>query len=198
MKLKTAIFLVLLAAAEFAPAKPKHPSLPEVFETAKTVHVETLDARDITDISLDPEIRNTILDVQDAIQDWGRYSLSRSRREADLILVVYKGRLRNSSNDAPTLSIPRSSNIPTSRAPIQNPSDASQGPNGSTSPDSFNVEGDDLKVYTLGPDGKLKDMLWHRELDRGLDAPNLILLRQLEHEVDKAYPNPPATSRSNP
>jgi hypothetical protein len=198
MKLRPAICLVLLVLAGFASAKPKHNSLPEVFETAKTVHVETLDARDITDITLDPEIRETILDVQDAIQHWGRYSLSRSRHEADLILVVYKGRLRSGSDDTPTLSIPRSSNIPVNRGPVQNPSDASQGQNGSNPQDSFNLERDDLKVYAPNPDGKLKGVLWHRELDRGLDAPNLILLRQLEHEIDKAYPNPPAASSSNP
>jgi hypothetical protein len=198
MKHKPRIFLVLLVAAGFASAKPKHPSLPEVFETAKTVHVETLDTRDITDISLDPETRNAILDVQDAIQDWGRYSLSRSRRDADLIFVIYKGRLTRDPNDTPTLGIPRSSNSPISHSPIQNPADASQGPNSSNSPDGFDRERDELKVYSLDANGKLKNLLWHNEQVRGFDAPNLILLQQLEREIDKAYPNPPATSQSNP
>lgn len=199
MKRKPAIFLMLLAAVGFASAKPKHPSLPEIFETAKTIHVEARDARDITDISLDPETRNTILDVQDAIQDWGRYSLSRSRHEADLILVIYKGRLtRDPNNTTPTLGIPRGSNNPTSHSPIQDPADASQGPNGSNSPDGFNQERDELKVYTLDANGKLKNILWHSEQIRGLDTPNLLLLKQLEREIDKEYPDPPATKQSNP
>jgi len=199
---KPAIFLMLLAAAGFVLAKPKHPSLPEIFETAKTIHVEARDARDITDISLDPETRNAILDVQDGIQDWGRYTLSRSRHEADLILVIYKGRLsRDPNSSAPTLGIPRTSNSPgspISHSPTQNPADASQSTPGSTSPDGLNQERDELKVYTLDPNGKLKNLLWHNEQVRGLDTPNLLLLQQLEREIDKAYPATPANKQSTP
>lgn len=198
MERKSVILLMLLVVAGFASAKPKHHGLPEVFETAKTVHVETLDERDITDISVDRQTRNAILDVQDAIQDWGRYSLSRSRHEADLILVIYKGRFRSNPNETPTLTSPRSSNSPASRSPIQDPADASEGSNRSSSTDGLDVEKDELKVYTLGPNGKLKDLLWHNESARGLDAPNLMLLKQLEREIDRTYPHPPATSQSNP
>ncbi|MGD0631700.1 MAG: hypothetical protein ABR987_20410 [Terracidiphilus sp.] len=94
-------FVLLLAITGSAPAtaKPKKPSAPEAFETAHTVFVEARDDHDITDIWLDPDDRKAILDVQDGIQDWGRYTLSRSRRDADLILVVYKGRVvRDQSN----------------------------------------------------------------------------------------------------
>jgi hypothetical protein len=198
MKRESVVFLMLLVVAGFATAKPKHHGLPEVFETAKTVHVETLDARDITDISVGRQTRNAILDVQDAIQDWGRYSLSRSRHEADLILVIYKGRLRSNPNETPTPTIPRSSNSPANRSPIQNPADTSEGSNGSSSPDGLDLEKDELKVYTLDPNGKLKNILWHNESARGLDAPKLVLLKQLEHEIDRTYPHPPATSQSNP
>ena len=196
---KSAVFLMLLAAAGFASGKPKHPSLPEIFETAKTVHVEDRDARDITDISLDPQTRNSILDVQDAIQVWGRYALSRSRREADLILIVYKGRLRRDPNNGiATLGTPRTSNGPISHNPTQNPAGASQSSNDGTLNDGFTQEKDELKVYTLDPNGKLKNLLWHNEQVRGLDTPNLILLQQLELEIDKAYPVPPTTKQSVP
>ena len=198
MKRKSAVFLMLLVAAGFASAKPKHHGLPEAFETARTVHVETLDARDITDISLDRQTRNAILDVQDAIQDWGRYSLSRSRHEADLILVLYKGHLRSNTSETPTLTIPRSSNSPVNRNPVQNPADASEASNGSSSSEGLDLEKDELKVYTLDSSGKLKEILWHNESARGLDAPNLMLLKQLEHEIDRTYPHVPATSQSNP
>jgi len=197
MERKSVVFLVLLVVAGFASAKPKHHVLPEVFETAKTVHVETIDERDITDITVDRQTRNTIVDVQDAIQDWGRYSLSRSRHEADLILVIYKCRPRTNPNERRPLNIPLGSNSP-NRNPVQNPADASEGSNGSSSPDGSDLEQDELKVYTLGPNGKLKDLLWHNESDRGLDAPKLMLLKQLEHEIDRTYPHPPATSQSNP
>jgi len=197
MERKSVVFLMFLVVAGIASAKPKHHGLPEIFETAKTFHVETFDARDITDISVDRQTRNAILDVQDAIQDWGRYSLSRSRHEADLIFVLYKGRLRGNPNEAP-LTIPRSSNSPTNRSPIQNPADASEGSNGGSSPDGLDLEKDELKVYTLDPNGKLKELLWHNESVRGLDAPNLMLLKELEQEIDKNDPHPPATSQSNP
>jgi hypothetical protein len=198
MERKSVVFLMLLVVAGFASAKPKHHVLPEVFETAKTVHVETIDERDITDISVDRQTRNAILDVQDGIQDWGRYTLSRSRYEADLIVVIYKGRVRSNPNQTRPLTIPLSSNNPANRNPAQDPADASEGSNGSSSPDGLDLEKDELKVYALGSDGKLKDLLWHNESERGLDAPNLILLKQLEHEIDRTYPHPPATSQSNP
>jgi hypothetical protein len=198
MKRKSTLCIMLLAAAGFAFAKAKHPSLPEVFETAKTVHVEAADARDITDISLDPETRNAILDVQDAIQSWGRYSLSRSRHEADLILVIYKGRLTRDANSVTIPSPPHSTNNPVSAGPIQNPADASQATNGEASPDGSYQERDELKVYTLDANGKLKKLLWRNEQVHGLDPRSLLLVQQLEREIDKAYPNPPATSPSAP
>jgi hypothetical protein len=213
VKRKSAIFLLLLAAAACACAKPKHPSLPQVFESAKTVHVETHDARDITDISLDHATRNAILDVQDGIEDWGRYSLSRDRSDADLIVVIYKGRLTRDSGNRIPFGTPRNTNGPIGSGPIgsspigsgpigagpnQNPGDASQGPNGSTSPDGLNQEKDELKVYTLDARGKLKNLLWHSEQVHGLNTPNLILLQQLESEIDEAYPKPRATSQPNP
>jgi len=90
-----ALISLLIAAIGLtsAPAKSKkHFSLPEEFESAHTVFIESRDG-DITDLKLDPEDRNAILDMQDAVQDWGRYTLSRSRRDADLILVLQGARL---------------------------------------------------------------------------------------------------------
>ena len=85
-----------------------------------------------------------------------------------------------------------------SNGPIQNPSDASQGPNGSTSPDGLYQEKDELRVYTLDPSGELKKLVWHNEQAHGLDSRNPILLQQLEREIDKAYPNKPASSQPGP
>lgn len=194
MNRKPAILLMLLFAAGFAQAKSKHPSLPEAFETAKTIHVEARDARDITDISLDPDTRTAILDLQDAIQDWGRYTLSRSRHEADLILVVYKGRLTRDPNNTSALGPARTA----SRSPLQNPADASQGSTNDNNSDGFTQEKDELKVYTLDPNNKLKGPIWTSEQIRGLDTPNILLFQRLKQEIEKAYPSPPATKQSNP
>ena len=198
MNHKPVLFLMLLFAVGFAQAKSKHPSLPEASETAKTVHVEARDARDITDISVDPDTRNAILDVQDAIEAWGRYTLSRSRHEADLILVVYKGHLTHDPNNTGTLG---SIHTPTSRSPIQNqnPADASQSSaNDNNSADGFAQEKDELKVYTLDPNNKLKGPIWTSEQIRGLETPNVLLFQRLKQEVEKAYPATPATKPSVP
>jgi hypothetical protein len=207
MRRNLPVFVVLLAVAGLVPAtaKPKKPSLPEVFETAHTVFVETRDDRDITDISLDPEIREAILDVQDGIQDWGRYTLSRSRRDADLILVVEKGR---EALDEPNSGGPGSGgansgglgspHVPVNRSPMQNPADASQsGPNNNY-PDGMTQEKDQLRVYTIQADGKLKGPIWRSEQERGLNRPNVLLLRRLKDEVEKAYPGTPAKGPTAP
>lgn len=190
MKRTFAIFLMLLAGAGVATAKARHPSVSAAFATARTVYVETIDGDDLTDIHLDPDTRSAILDVQDAIEDWGRYSLSRSRYDADLIVVIYKGRLVRDPNDSHTFTIPINSSSATGRNPNPNPADAAQGTNGNNSQGGVDPERDELKVYTLGANGKLKDLLWHQEQVYGLDAPNVILVKQLEGEVDKAYPKP--------
>jgi hypothetical protein len=190
-------FVLLLAITGSAPAtaKPKKPSVPEVFETAHTVFVETRNADDITDISLDPDEREAILDVQDGIQDWGRYSLSRSRRDADLILVVYKGRV---VRDQPNSGAPGSLHLPVGHSPIQNPSDASQSETNSSSPDGLTQEKDQLWVYTIQSDGKLKGPIWRSEQESGLNGPNVLLLQRLKDEVEKAYPSAPAKQQPTP
>ena len=185
----------VLAGSGTATAKSKKPSLPEAFENAHTVFVETRDARDITDLALDPEERNAILDTQDAVEDWGRYSLSRSRRDADLIFVIYKGRLLR---DQPNGQTPGALRLPPTHSPIQDPADASQSGTTTNSPDGLTQEKDELRVYTIQSDGKLKGPLWRSELERGLNGPNPLLLRRLKDEVEKSYPAQPAKPQSAP
>jgi hypothetical protein len=193
-------FILLLAITGSAPAtaKPKKPSVPEAFETAHSVFVEARDAHDITDIRLDPDDRKAILDVQDGIQDWGRYTLSRSRRDADLILVVHKGRV---VRDQPNSGVPGSLRLPVGHSPIQDPSDPSQsGTNtsSSSSSDGLTQEKDQLWVYTIQSDGKLKGPIWRDEQERGLNGPDVLLLRRLKDEVEKAYPSAPAKQKPTP
>ena len=189
------LLFTVLAGSGTATAKSKKPSLPEAFENAHTVFVETRDARDITDLALDPEERNAILDTQDAVEDWGRYSLSRSRRDADLILVVYKGRV---VQDQPNSAGPGSLRLPVGHSPPQDPSDASQSGTNASSPDGLNQEKDRLWVYTIQSDGKLKGPIWRSEQERGLNGPDVLLLRRLKDEVEKAYPIAPAKQQPSP
>jgi hypothetical protein len=190
-------FIILLAitGSTAATAKPKKPSVDEAFATAHTVFVEARDDHDITDIWLDPDDRQAILDVQDGIQDWGRYTLSRSRRDADLILVVYKGRV---ARDQPNPGAPGSLRLPVGRPPIQDPSDPSQSGTNTSYPDGLTQDKDQLRVYTIQSDGKLMGPIWRSEQERGLNGPDVLLLRRLKDEVEKAYPNPPAKQQPTP
>ena len=196
MQRKLAVVLLLLAVigpgSTHAKSK-KHPYLPETFESAHTVFVESRDG-DITDLQLNPQDRKAILDMQDAVQDWGRYTLSRSRIDADLILVVHKGRVWR---DQSATANPAGPHLSTSHAPIQDPADASQG-SGNNSPDGLTREKDELRVYTIQPDGKLKGPIWKDEWDRGLESPNVFLLQRLKGEVEKAYPAAPANKQTTP
>ena len=190
-------FLLLLAIAASAPAiaKPKKPSVPEAFESARTVFVEARDERDITDMALDPDDRSAILDVQDGIQDWGRYTLSRSRRDADLILVVHKGRVMRDQSNTGALGSLR---LPAGHSPMPDPADASENGTNARSPDGLTQEKDQLWVYTIQPDGKLKGPIWRSEQERGLRGPNVLLLQRLKYEVEKAYPSAPAKQQAIP
>jgi hypothetical protein len=196
MKRKPAYSLFLIVVACLSSAQSyakKHPSLPEIFSTAQTVFVETRDGGDITDIKLDPDDRTAILDVQDGVQDWGRYTLSRSRHDADLILVVHKGRVWRDQPGPGSPGVRTPAGQTTGHVPLQNPADASQGPNSSNdSPDGYVHEKDELRVYTIQPNGKLKGPIWEGELERGLNGPDVLLLQRLKGEVEKAYPSTPA------
>ena len=171
----------------------KKSSLPEIFGTAHTVFVETRDG-DITDLRLPPLDRAAILDMQDAIEKWGRYSLSRSRLDADLILVLHRGADAMTPTNG---NFPGPARTPASQTPMQDPSDASQA-SGASSPYDRPPESDQLRVYILQSNGKLKSPIWSGELEHGLDSPNLLLLQRLKAEVEKAYPSTPPSKSSTP
>ena len=81
---------------------------------------------------------------------------------------------------------------------MQNQPDASQsGPNNNY-PDGMTQEKDQLWVYTIQSDGKLKGPIWRSEQERGLNGPNVLLLRKLKDEVEKAFPNAPAKQQPTP
>lgn len=186
------LFAIAVAGAGTLFARPKKPGLPEQFEKAQTVFVEGRDG-DLTDLRLDRDQRNAILDMQDGIKDWGRYSLASSRIDADLIVVVYRGQYYHERTLPSTVQNP---GIGGGHSPIQDPADASQS--STTNPNGTGREKDELRVYTFGQDGKLKGPIWKSQMDNGLHAPNLFLLQQLKYEVEKAYPNAPTKQPNTP
>jgi hypothetical protein len=118
-------------------------------------------------IRIPPEDRRAAGEVQEALHKWGRYILVYHPEQADLILVVRKGRLASATVGAIIST---------------NPSGTSAGP-------AFGAEGgipdDALLVYdaNIGTDGPA--LLKYIEKD-GLNAPDVKLVAQFRKEVDAA------------
>ena len=186
-------FLVL----NLAQSKPKKPDVPAAFENAKYVYVEAVDG-DAFRPGLFPEDRQAISDVQDSLREWNRYTITTRREDAELVFVVRKGRLAGAQVRGGISAGPRPQ-------PGQNPNpDPSQGPgqgpgqtrNGTEIGVCTEVgpEDDLLKVF-IQNDGKLSAIVWSRELEDGLDAPAVQLVKQLKAAVEHAYPPTASTKK---
>jgi hypothetical protein len=84
--------LVLAAAAAMAAPQPKHsapeiPPFPGTLINAKYVYVTSYDG-DQFDVNLLSEDREAISKVQDAIQNWGKFTLVYKPQDADIVLMV--------------------------------------------------------------------------------------------------------------
>jgi len=198
MKLIPSIALALVVAAPFGFAKDKKKDVPEMLANARYVYVQAEDG-DIMNPRLFPEDRQAIVDVEDELKDWNRYTITINRNEAELMVVVRKGRLASAQARAgvgigtgPELGGP----YPGSRNPA--------GPNntGGTSAE-IGIRGevgpadDLLRVYLVGTNGNRGALLWSREMKDGLDAPQVVLVKKPKRAVDKAYP-PQAASQQAP
>jgi hypothetical protein len=183
----TVLLLVLLSTLAVAQKKPKKPSLPAVFKDATYVYVEAVEGQQ-SNWNLYADDRQAIADVQDALRDWSRYTLTMRRDEADLVIVVRKGRIGDAKRsvgigttpmEGPTLGPPRSS------GPI-------------TSDGEADLPADLFEVCQFDANGKLSNPLWTRTLANGLNEPKLTLFRQFRDAVDRAYPSQPATPPAAP
>lgn len=193
------VALGLLTAA-MAQAKGKKTDVPAAFEHAQYIFVESMQGDEFRP-GVYPDDRQAIYDVQDGLKDWNRYTLVMHRQQADIVLMVRRGRTVG-AQVRPGIGVgPRGTQ---GAYPGQNPNSGPASGTGSgtgvgqqsgTAPGvdtSADVGPDDdvLRVY-LQSDGKLIGPVWQRDEDGGLDAPNVPLLRQLRTAVEKAYPQPP-------
>jgi hypothetical protein len=194
------LLLILIPALGLAKTK-KHNDVPAVFQNAHFVYVEAVDG-DLMKPGLFPDDRQAIVDIEDGLRDWNRYVLATRRTEADVVLVVRKGR-------AVGAQVHGGIGV-SSRAPVGATSSRGTGQPGQAGGqpgDSDNVgaeaeigpANDLLRVYLVNGDGKLSGPLWTREMQDGLDAPGLMLLQQLRTAVERAYPSqPPPTKQPTP
>ena len=91
MSRRVSWFLVLFLSAAFAVAQSYNP-LPKLVVHARYVLVTTYAGDDLTNPHVMPDDRQAVVNVQNAIKKWGRYALAYQAKDADLILLVRKGR----------------------------------------------------------------------------------------------------------
>lgn len=191
-----ALILFMLPTFVLAQKKTKKPNVPEIFDHARYVYVEAVDGEEFNP-DLYPADRNAIADVRDALHKWGRYNLTIDRAQADLVIVVRKGRLAGAEANG---------TIGTRGQYPQPGSQGGQFPGGQQRPqgpglgigEEIGPPDDLFQVCQLNADGKLSGPLWIRSIAGGLDAPRLALFAQFKNEVEKAYPSAPATPASKP
>jgi hypothetical protein len=193
------LLIVMLLALGLAQGKPKKPAVPEVFENAHYVYVEAIDG-DVLKPGLFPEDRQAIYQVEQRVRDWNRYAITTKREQADLIIVVRKGRIADAQTHVglgphPQQPQPGVLQPGQSSAPREGPSrdQGSFGADGGVGPAD-----DLLRVYTLNGDGKLMGPIWSRSMDGGLDGPSVQLIEQLKSAVEHAYPQAPPNQQPKP
>jgi len=168
----TVPFWIALVFAIPALAKDKAP-FPAIIVSARYVMVTSYSG-DESDPKTTREDRQAIGDVQHAIQDWGRYQLTYKPENAELIIVVRKGRLAE---------VKVGTNI--GRYPDTQ---------GTVVGQSVRTEAgdpiDSLSVY-VAPSGTDGVPLWRGREEDGLDAPDVRLVRELRAKVEAASKKKP-------
>ncbi|HUN86219.1 MAG TPA: hypothetical protein VMU48_17700 [Terracidiphilus sp.] len=184
MKISTLLvpLVLLVSVVGLAQNKStKRAGIPAVFQTAHSVYVEA-DSGDTTRPGMYAEDREAISNVESGLQEWNRYTIAPRRDQADLIVVVRKGRFAGEQvHDG--LSVGTRPMIPGSARPAPMGSGEEVGSEG-----EVDQKDDLLMVYMVSSDGDLTGPIWRREMVKGLDAPKVELLRQLRKSVDRAYP----------
>lgn len=187
--LKLAAPPILFALAlSVAHSKPKKSDVPAVFQNAKFVYVQALDG-DVLKPDLFPEDRQAIYDVEDSLRAWKRYVIVLNREQADLVFVVRKGRLAAVQPQVGVSTGPRTQ-------PRQGPGQfPTQGTATEVGVRTEVGEPDDMLRVFVQTDGELKNLVWNRMMDGGLDAPAVQLMKQLQQAVEKAYPQQPPAKK---
>ncbi len=195
-----AMIAIPLLSFNLAHAKNKKLQVPDVFQSAHSVYVESADG-EISKPGLSKAEHDAILQVQVAIREWNRYTLAPSRDKADLIFVVRKGHGVGDQDHLglgphPTMPQPGALQPGQERTMQAHPID--QNASVGTGGDDIAMQ-DLLRVYTLNEKGKLKGPVWNREADGGLDGPTVRLLMELKAAVEITYPRDAApASQASP
>ncbi|HVP55797.1 MAG TPA: hypothetical protein VMU45_12470 [Candidatus Eisenbacteria bacterium] len=160
-------FLLLASCSVFAVAQGYNP-LPKLVVHARYVFVTTNAGGDLTNPHVMPDDRQAVVEVQKAITKWGRYALAYQEKDADLILLVRKGRWAES---LPGVRVGAGSNTkPGIGADV--PTDAGD-------------PRDMLALYDAAA-GVDSAPLWRDLMKGGLNPPQMALIVELRRAVDAA------------
>ena len=151
--------------------------LPTMVVNARYVYVTSYYGSQFSARSF-PDDRQAISDLEDGLKKWKRYIVVYKAEQADLVLLVRKGRL---AAVRPRVVIGR-------RAP----GEEAQAPAGLGSDADFGPDQDMLAVYDArsgGAEGSAA--LWRQYQPGGLDAPGLPLLARFRKDVENAASKKP-------
>jgi hypothetical protein len=173
---------VLLTLASLAASQSNKQSKPEpttILAAAQSIFVEPYlgptNEGSIYDPRVNPDDRDAVTDVLDAIQKWGHYRLAFRRSEADIVVFVRKGRLAS-----PLGGVHVDSGHPSPSNPTH-----SGGPGEGTLNGVEAGPNEDLFwVYSRNPEGKLIGPIWQESLKDGLKAPQLVLFQKFKDDVN--------------
>jgi hypothetical protein len=201
--------LLFLPLAVAAKDKDKDKSqLPKLVVSAQYVMVIT-ECGDPAEQPLNPHImaedRQAVSDVQNAIEKWGRYTIAYRPQDADLILVVRKGRLADAVLGAdihaesrnPNGSNQRQNSAPAGPDDAENPCGTGLGPSSpgfSVHPETSGDAGDPLDMLVLYSTSMGSQTnsppLWRGRRADGLKAPQMRLVEDLRAKVEAAAKAP--------
>jgi hypothetical protein len=188
MKVAGILALVLLSTLALAQNQNRKKTVPAIFDHARYVWVESMDG-DIFTPTLLPADRRAIVDVQNALQKWGRYVLCGYRKDADLIFVVRTGRVAEGKTG---VSVGNPGSVPP-----HNPNSGQQQHPVGTAPDPMGTEvmlggavgpPNDLLQVFRGNNRESGTQVWLRTEKDGLESPDVPLFQQLKKAIDHDYP----------
>jgi hypothetical protein len=128
------------------------------------------------DPRITPEDREALGDIQAALKKWGYYTVTLNRRDADLLILVRKGRTADAYVGGRVGNNPPPGAPPNTHSP-----DA-----GIVAGASAGTNADMFWVYQLNPQGQESGILWQKNLVDGLASPSLTLFEDFKQDVTTA------------
>ena len=173
MRPRTLFALALVLCSSFLLAKTK-PKVPELVTNAKYVFVTAYNGDQFAGEVI-PADREALTDVQDALRKWGYYKIAYKPEDADIILLVRKGRYASAQ---PGVLIHAGSERPRPSVEAGANDDAANDPD------------DELTVHDA-KQGVDSPPLWLGRMHDGLNPPQPRLVQQLRTAVEASLKKKP-------